>query len=110
MRVNNVILLSRFATIRRILQSSDSLALEQILNGWIRELRLEQSDDAIAVDGKVLRGANDTMGQKTHLRSRVLHEQGTTIAQLKINNKSNEILIVSHIVRAFRYKRSSGYS
>ena len=80
-------------TIRRVLQSSNTEAFEQILNAWIRRLSLEQSDDAdaIAVDGKTLKGARDSENHKTHLLSAVLHGIGITIGQVTVSCKSNEI-------------------
>lgn len=79
-------------TIRRILQSQNRNKMEQILNRWITKRSLEQTDEeAVAVDGKVLKGARDDNEHKTHLLSAVLHEQGTTIAQLEVEKKSNEI-------------------
>lgn len=86
-------------TIRRVIQSQDSKTIEQVLNGWIKRLRTEQTDDdAIAVDGKVLKGAPDSQGHQTHLLSAVLHEQATTVAQVKIDSKSNEIPSVSTLL------------
>ena len=86
-------------TIRRIIQSQDSETIEPVLNGWIKRLNLEQTDDdAIAVDGKVLKGAHDSQGHQTHLQSAVLHEQATTVAQVKIDSKSNEIPSVSTLL------------
>lgn len=79
-------------TIRRILQSQDVKVLEQILNDWITTISLEQTDEeAIAVDGKVLKGARDDNNHQTNLLSAVLHHQGTTIAQEEVESKSNEI-------------------
>lgn len=81
-----------FPPIRRVLQYQNSETIEQVLNGWIKRLSLEKTDDeAIAVDGKVLKGAHDSQGHQTHLLSAVLHEQATTVAQVKIESKSNEI-------------------
>lgn len=79
-------------TIRRVLQSQEQNQIEQILNAWISNLSLEQTDEeAIAADGKVLKGARDDNGHKTNLLSAVLHEQGTTIAQVEVVRSSNEI-------------------
>jgi hypothetical protein len=62
-------------------------------------LSLKQADDeAITVDGKVLKGAHDNQGHQTHLRRSVLHEQATTVAQVKIDSKSNEIPSVSTLL------------
>lgn len=79
-------------TIRRVLQSQERCAMEKILNEWMRRLSLElPSEEALAVDGKVLKGARDENNHQTHLLSAVLHEQGTTIAFVTVESKSNEI-------------------
>jgi hypothetical protein len=54
-------------TIRRVLQSQDSETAPQILNGWVRRHRTEQTNEAeaIAVDGKVLKGARDDENHQT---------------------------------------------
>ncbi len=49
--------------------------------------------DAQAIDGKALRGAT-THGQTTHLISLVRHGSGTTLAQLVVARKRNEIAAV----------------
>ncbi|MHB8236183.1 MAG: ISAs1 family transposase [Acidithiobacillus ferrivorans] len=46
---------------------------------------------AIAIDGKVLKGAVRENGTQVHLLSAFVHGQGTTIAQREIAEKTNEI-------------------
>jgi predicted transposase YbfD/YdcC len=77
------------STIRRVLQSMDVEKMEPAFNNWQSSL-VEGQAEALAVDGKVLKGARDDDNQ-VHLLSAVLHGQGLTIAQLKVESKTNEI-------------------
>jgi len=76
-------------TIRRILQSIDVAAVDATLSQWL--LGLAARDDALAVDGKTLRGAVRSDGTQVHLLSAFLQGQGVTIAQREIPAKTNEI-------------------
>jgi hypothetical protein len=76
-------------TIRRILQGAEVAALDASLSDWL--LGLTDSDDAVAVDGKTLRGAVREDGTQVHLLSAFLQGQGVTIAQREIPAKTNEI-------------------
>jgi hypothetical protein len=75
--------------IRRVLQSSDAAAIDRALGQWL----LDQSpaDDAVALDGKTLRGARRPDGKQVHLLSAFLHHQGVTVAQKEVGEKTNEI-------------------
>jgi len=45
----------------------------------------------MAVDGKTLRGARRSNGTQVHLLSAFLHQQGITVAQREVDEKTNEI-------------------
>ena len=47
--------------------------------------------DAVALDGKTLRGARLDEGRKVHLVSVMTHKEGVTIAQANVDTKTNEI-------------------
>jgi thermostable 8-oxoguanine DNA glycosylase len=51
-------------TIRRMLKSVLAEEVEKIRNEWIKKLGLKDDDSAIAVDEKVLKGANDRARKK----------------------------------------------
>ena len=76
-------------TLRRVLQTCDAPAVNATLSGWL--LGVTNPDDAVAVDGKALRGALRPDGTQVHLLSAFLQEQGITIAQREIPAKTNEI-------------------
>jgi len=70
-------------TLRRVLQTCDAPAVNATLSGWL--LGVTNPDDAVAVDGKALRGALRPDGTQVHLLSAFLQEQGITIAQREIS-------------------------
>jgi len=75
-------------TIRRHLQSIDADEFDRIINEWLTQ---QADPDAVAVDGKTLRGARDSDGNKMHLMSAILHKEGVVIAQKSVDKKTNEI-------------------
>jgi hypothetical protein len=81
------------ATIRRALQRVDAQALDRLVGGWLgaRQPPADADDKAVAVDGKTLRGAVDADGRRVHLLAALHQQQGTVLAQRRVDGKSNEI-------------------
>lgn len=77
------------STLRRVLQASDADALDEALGQWLFEQ--VKAPEAIAIDGKTLRGSRRPDGSQIHLLSAFLHQQGATIAQIEVGAKTNEI-------------------
>jgi len=75
-------------TIRRMLSHADADVVDAALTGWLLS---RSKDDAIAVDGKTIRGASRNTGQTIHLLCAFLHNMGTVIAQCQVDCKTNEI-------------------
>ncbi|MBS4007368.1 MAG: ISAs1 family transposase [Clostridium sp.] len=75
-------------TIRRQLQSVDADEFDRLINEWLAQ---QADPDAVAVDGKTLRGARGSDGKKMHLMSAILHKEGVVIAQKQVDRKTNEI-------------------
>lgn len=75
-------------TLRRALQAVDAEKLDEVVNAWIRE---QVNADAIAVDGKAVRGAKGENGQPLYLFSALLHREAVVVAQRAIDSKHNEI-------------------
>ena len=75
-------------TIRRHLQSVNADDFDRIIGEWLAK---QSSPDAIAVDGKTLKGAKNVNGKKVQLMSAILHEEGVVVAQKSVDEKSNEI-------------------
>jgi hypothetical protein len=76
-------------TLRRVLQTCDVPAVDASFSQWL--LGVTHADDAVAVDGKALRGAIRANGTQVHLLSAFLQGQGITVAQREIPAKTNEI-------------------
>jgi hypothetical protein len=74
-------------TIRRVLQSCDVEKVDQALFGWLGSLC---ADNAIAFDGKTLKGASNGPS-KIHLLSAITHQTAITLAQQQVDSKTNEI-------------------
>lgn len=75
-------------TLRRHLQSVDADELDRIVNEWLAE---QTDPDAIAVDGKTLRGSKQSNGKAVHLLSALLHKEGVVVSQRAVDQKTNEI-------------------
>ena len=75
-------------TIRRVLQGANVEALDVVIGSWLLGIA---GFEAVAVDGKVLKGAVRADGTQVHLLSAFLHGQWATIAQKENARKTNEI-------------------
>ena len=75
-------------TIRRHLQKTDADEFDNTVNEWLAR----QADaDAVAVDGKTLKGARDADGRQLHLMAAILHKEGVVVSQMPVDSKTNEI-------------------
>ena len=85
--------------IRTLIQELDADALDVITGRWLRDLavagRLDRLLEAIAIDGKWLRGVAD--GQ-VKLFAAMLHEEKVMIAQHRIPDDTNEITQVRELL------------
>jgi len=75
-------------TIRRMLQSVDPDEVDRVIANWLFE---QCNGDAIAIDGKTLRGSKTRNGKAVHLMGALLHKEGVVISQQQVCDKSNEI-------------------
>ena len=76
-------------TIRRFLQGVDAEAADIAVYGWLQTLC--GKGDALAIDGKTLKGARQQDGHTIHLLSAFLQQKGVVIAQCAVDHKTNEI-------------------
>ena len=87
-------------TLRRVLQTIDAAQLDLLIGSWLFERAHRDTEGllAIAVDGKVLRGAwTDDNGQVT-LFSAMIHGTGVTVAQIRVPDATNEITQVDTLL------------
>jgi len=78
-------------TFRRVLQSVDSDEVDQKVGQWMMNQPVFRKAEAVALDGKTLRGSGDGDGPPCHLLAAVTHEEGVVIAQRNVGEKTNEI-------------------
>jgi predicted transposase YbfD/YdcC len=87
-------------TIRRVLETIDAAELDRIVGAWLRSVLRRAADGvvALAVDGKVLKGAwTDANGQFT-LFSAMVQREAVTVAQVQVPADTNEITQVEALL------------
>ena len=82
-------------TLRRTLQSVNPDEVDRAIGLWLLS---QQSGEALAVDGKTLRGTIDSNGKGVHLIAAFLHKEGIVAAQTQVDKKSNEITAVKPLL------------
>jgi len=85
-------------TLRRFLQRIDAEAVDATVGPWLTGLCLREGD-ALALDGKTLRGARRKDHSQVHLLSLVVQSSGITIAQREVDQKTNEIPVAPELLR-----------
>lgn len=85
-------------TLRRVLGAVSPTELDFRLGAWFvaHESLVGQ---AIAIDGKTVRGAKSEGAAAPHLVSALLHRMRTVIAQCRVADKANEITSVEPLLR-----------
>jgi hypothetical protein len=78
------------STFQRVLSKMDTHQFDRIVGDWLAEQELSVMA-RLAVDGKTLRGSGRTDGKPLQLLSAVTHHLRLTLAQIPIEEKSNEI-------------------
>src|SRR5215510_3010165 len=92
------------ATLHTVLRRVDREALEAQLGAWAETLlgeapRPAAGEDAIAIDGKTLRGSQKQGAPGAHLLSALAHRVGLTLAQQAVDDKTNEIPVALELLR-----------
>jgi predicted transposase YbfD/YdcC len=95
-------LLPAESTVRRLLARIDGDALDQAVGRWLADRRPHRADGlhGLAVDGKSLRGAAKAKGRKIHLLAALDHTTGLVLAQLDVQEKTNEITCFQPLLQA----------
>jgi predicted transposase YbfD/YdcC len=83
---------------RWLLPQLDAAALEHVLATWIQATLLAQPDDAIALDGKCVRGARTAEQEAPHLLSFCTHRSQETLLQVAVSEKTNEIPVAKSVL------------
>lgn len=83
-------------TFRRVFEFIDPEALNQCFRQWVETLVSSMGGEIIPIDGKTIRGSYDrNQGQSAlHVISAWASEQRLVLAQVKVEDKSNEITAI----------------
>jgi predicted transposase YbfD/YdcC len=92
------------ATLHTVLRRVDREVLEAKLGAWAEGLlgaapSPREGEDAIALDGKTLRGSQKQGAPGAHLLSALAHRVGVTLAQQAVDDKTNEIPVAVEMLR-----------
>lgn len=85
------------ATVHRVLKALDADAFEQAIGGWLARTGVAPHD-ALAVDGKTLRGVHGANIPGVHLVSAYAHQAEVVIAQLRTEGKGQEIAATKQVL------------
>lgn len=86
------------STFYRVLSKVDTQQFDRIVGEWLLEQELSVVA-RLAVDGKTLRGSARTDGKPLQLLSAVTHRLRLTLAQIPVEDKSNEIPAYPQLLR-----------
>lgn len=89
-------------TFNRVFAAINPLQFRECFLGWTRSVASALSAQVIAMDGKVLRGSGDSWAGKgpIHMVSAWAAEARLVLAQVKVDEKSNEITALPELLRA----------
>lgn len=88
-------------TIARLLAVLNSAALQECFLSWVTEVAQLSAGEVIAIDGKTLRHSYDTGKSKgaIHMVSAWAHQNRLVLAQVKVDEKSNEIPVIPELLK-----------
>jgi hypothetical protein len=94
-------------TVHRVFRQLDHAAFEQVLGQWFAAQGL-QADEAIAIDGKTLRGIHGVEVPGVHLVAAFAHRTRTVLAQAATAGKGHELAGVEAVLAALPIRLLSG--
>jgi len=86
------------ATLHRVFRRLDVAAFERVLGQWLRARGL-RAGEAIAVDGKSLRGIHGEQIAGVHLVAAYAHESGCVLDQEAVSEKECELTAARAVLR-----------
>jgi predicted transposase YbfD/YdcC len=92
-------------TLHRIFKGLDHERLEQVVSTWVEQvMRAHPAPttalDALALDGKSLRGSAGQGAPQSHLVSALSHRLSVVMAQLAVSDKSHELGHIEPLLEA----------
>jgi len=85
-------------TFRRTLQRLDAGAFDREVGAWMAK-PLSIRGEAVALDGKTLRGSREGEKPAVHLLSALLHREGLVVAQSRVAAETNELKTVKPLLQ-----------
>src|SRR5213592_2828782 len=83
---------------RRLLPRLSAGHIELVLATWVKASRPSDDEEAVALDGKTVRGAATTKHKGPHLLSFSTHQSQETLLQVRVPAKTNEIPIAKMLL------------
>jgi predicted transposase YbfD/YdcC len=101
-------------TFRRVFAALDGEQFQHCVRGWMSELANGLSGKLVAIDGKTVRGSFGDGRGPLHLVSAWVAENSLSLAQLAVEDKSNEIVAIPRLLHAevaefFAHAEQSGW-
>ena len=91
-------------TFNRVFSAIDPKAFIECFISWTDVLRSQISKEVVAIDGKALRRAGNKDAPMTYIVSAWAVENGLTIGQVKVEDKSNEITAIPELLNILDVK------
>jgi len=85
------------ATLHRVFKRLDVAAFERAVGGWLARSGVA-ADDALAVDGKTLRGIHGDEVPGVHLVAAHSHRAGAILGQLRSEGKGHELAAAKELL------------
>lgn len=85
-------------TFRRVFAAIDGDKFQHCVQGWMRELADGLKGKLVAIDGKTVRGSFGDGRGPLHLVSAWVAENSLSLAQLAVEDKSNEIVAIPRLL------------
>ena len=88
-------------TFGRLFVMLDPKAFQEFFSRWVQDLSVYLKDKIVAIDGKTVRGSHDKANGKAaiHMVSAWVSELGIVLGQLKVDDKSNEIVAIPELIK-----------
>lgn len=88
-------------TFARVFARVDPQALNQRFVSWVSLINPREGEETVNIDGKTLRRSHDEANGKSaiHMVSAWANEAGLTLAQTKVDEKSNEITAIPELLK-----------
>ena len=87
---------------RRLLPRLSAGHIELVLATWVKASRPSDDEEAVALDGKTVRGAATAKHKGLHLLSFSTHQSQETLLQVRVPAKTNEIPIAKMLLPCLR--------